>query len=326
LVDLCRADGQVGRHECACVFVGLEQSGDQQVVVGADVLVLRVLASRIYLGELSFRDIMTTNCHEPLVTADTFTKAARILAERGEDHSHRAVTGSDYTMTGRIRSPKCDKAMIGTRATGKTQTYRYYTSFTRSRYGTDHCDADRINADALEPAVLDAMGSFYRRHHDVIADTDRDSQQSELDIVDKQLATTNAAMDRYLTAFENGTLDDALLAERLAGLRVKAKQLVRRRDELTEALAAAPVQPTPADLNEVADYITEIIATGERHHAQDPHRDPGRRNQGHRTERGRPDLPHPPTTTHKHSRTRRKGRNQRKTAGHDPFDKSSRND
>lgn len=76
--------------------------------------------------------------------------------------------------------------MIGTRAHGKTKVYRYYTCFNRSRYDTEKCDATRINADAVEPAVLEALGSFYRDHHSLIADAFTRAQAQHLASQDNQ--------------------------------------------------------------------------------------------------------------------------------------------
>jgi site-specific DNA recombinase len=44
--------------------------------------------------------------------------------------------------------------MIGTAANGRSKTYRYYTCFTRARYGKQECSAPRLNADDLDRAVL----------------------------------------------------------------------------------------------------------------------------------------------------------------------------
>lgn len=234
--------------------------------------VLRVLANRVYIGELSFRDITTTNCHQSLLELATFDQAQQILTTRGQDYSHRAANSSDYQLTGLMRCPKCHKAMIGTRAHGKTKIYRYYTCFTRARYDTTTCDATRINADTIEPAVLEALSSFYRDHHTLITDAvtraqaqhlaAEDTQRAELTTVQTELIKTNHAIDRYLTAFENGTLQEDDLATRLAGLKTKTQQLRTRHDELTNQLIDTPQPLPPATLTEVADHITEIITTG----------------------------------------------------------------
>lgn len=162
--------------------------------------------------------------------------------------------------------------MIGTRATGKNKVYRYYTCFTRSRYDTTKCDGHRINADAVEQAVLDALASFYRGHHTLIADAvaeaqrqhraGHDTQQAELASVEAKITETNGKIDRYLTAFENGTLDEELVGQRLAELRATSKQLHARREELAAALDAEPTVPEAAMLVKIADHITRVIDSG----------------------------------------------------------------
>lgn len=78
--------------------------------------------------------------------------SAAHLPQRGEGHCHRLANSSDYQLTGLMRCPQCDKAVIGTRAHGKKKVYRYYTCFTRSRYDSTKCDGHRLNADATEAA------------------------------------------------------------------------------------------------------------------------------------------------------------------------------
>jgi site-specific DNA recombinase len=60
--------------------------------------------------------------------------------------------------------------MIGTRAHGRSRVYRYYTCFTRIRYDTARCPAARLDADAVEHAIITGLAGFYRDQHDLIAD------------------------------------------------------------------------------------------------------------------------------------------------------------
>lgn len=237
--------------------------------------VLRTLSNPVYLGELSFRDITVPDCHPPLIDTETYAEAARLLTERGDDHAHRRANSSDYTLTGRMRCPACGTAMIGTRAHGKTKVYRYYTCHTRNRYDRTRCNSYRLNADEVETAVLDALARFYRDHHALIADAVTDAQhqhhsgqnaqQAELAATKAKITDTNTKIDRYLTAFENGTMDEELIGDRLRELRATARQLAHRRDELTATLDAAPTGPDPATLTEIADHITTLIDTGRDH-------------------------------------------------------------
>ena len=140
--------------------------------------VARLLANRIYLGELAFRGVTATQSHPPIVSEATFTQAQLIRAARGEDHSKRAANASDYLLTGLMRCPSCGKAMIGTRAHGRSRVYRYYTCFTRVRYDSQRCSASRLDADIVERAVIAALASFYRDQHDLIAEAISAAQAS----------------------------------------------------------------------------------------------------------------------------------------------------
>jgi site-specific DNA recombinase len=227
--------------------------------------VLRVLTNRVYLGELSFRGITTAGCHQPIAEPQVFEQAKQILAARGQDHARRAASGSDYLLTGLIRCPSCGSAMIGTRAHGKTRTYRYYSCYRRTRYDTAACGGQRINAGAIEQAVIAALAGFYRHQHELIADAIAYAQASHSaahKTRQAELTKTGAAIDRYLAAFENGTLEPEDLSERLTHLKARSRQLAASRDELVGALAAAPAAPPPATLQQVADHIDEIIASG----------------------------------------------------------------
>jgi site-specific DNA recombinase len=231
-----------------------------------------ILTNRVYLGELTFRDITVTEAHPPLVDEATFHQAETIMDARGEDHTRRASNASDYHLTGRIRCPKCGKALIGTAAHGRNKTYRYYTCFSRARYGTTTCDAHRINADALDEAIFDALAGFYRHHHNLIAHaiaeattehtTGLGDRQAELTTIDKKLTRANTAIDRYLQAFEDGDLNPAILNDRMRKLSDKITQLTHRRDELTDQLSHAPIAPPAMILDELTNHIADIIHTG----------------------------------------------------------------
>ncbi|MGH3763271.1 recombinase zinc beta ribbon domain-containing protein [Actinophytocola sp.] len=173
-----------------------------------------------------------------------------------------------------MRCPRCGKSMIGTRATGKTKTYRYYTCWTLQRYGTEACDMPRLNADHLDQALLDAAVEFYRTGHDLITQAvdvaqhdhlaDHDTRADELTTVNAELATVAAKIDRYLDAFEDGKLDgdDEDVNQRLANLRAKRQQLRDRKLELEHLIAEQPTAPDPAALDQVAQHISEIVRSG----------------------------------------------------------------
>lgn len=80
--------------------------------------------------------------------------------------------------------------------------------------------------------------------------------------MEKEITRTGTALDRYLAAFENDTLDPALLQDRLAALRATTTQIQARRDELTELLDQASAMPSEDKLDALADHMDDILERG----------------------------------------------------------------
>ncbi len=189
-------------------------------------------------GYPAFRDTWHPAPHPPLVKADVFAKAQVLLAERGENHSRRAANGSDYLLAGLIVCGLCGKRFVGTAANGNRYRYKYYTCFSRQRYGADTCPAERLPADELDAAVLDALLAVYDRSdlfEEAVAaarsraTTIHEQHQNELAKVEAELRKTEGAVERYLLAFESGTLPEAQCGERVRRLGATAAELRFRR-------------------------------------------------------------------------------------------------
>jgi site-specific DNA recombinase len=162
--------------------------------------------------------------------------------------------------------------MLGTRAHGKTKTYRYYSCYRRTRYDTTACTGRRIDARRHRAAVTGALADLFRHQHDLIADAitaawaahaaDQDARRGELAVTEHELARTGAAIDRYLTAFENGTLDPEDLAGRLAHSRTDPGSKPGGVPCSQVNLPPLPRCRPPAALRQVADHISEGILAG----------------------------------------------------------------
>jgi hypothetical protein len=135
------------------------------------------------------------------------------------------------------------------------------------------CVTDRALTPPTRPCSPISPPSYRIERHLIAAaaneaDTARhtatDRHRAELTAVEKEITRTGTALDRYLTAFENNTLDPALLQDRLSALRAKTTQLQARRDELTELLDQAPAMPSEDELDALADHIDDILERGSR--------------------------------------------------------------
>ncbi|WP_084556738.1 recombinase family protein [Hamadaea tsunoensis] len=234
--------------------------------------VIRMLVNRLYLGEVGFREVVVPDAHEALVDEDLFLRCQAVLSKRTDPHSSRAAANSDYQLTGLITCPECGHGYVGTSATGKLRRYRYYTCFSRARYGTAGCTASRIDADLLEQAVNRAL-------LDLLADTDliidvveaewavraQDTakQREELAGISGQIAAAETAVDRYLAAFETGALDERTCGHRIRDLHIKIDQLTVRRDELTALVQYDQARVRPEDIAQTRAELAHVLEHGE---------------------------------------------------------------
>lgn len=59
--------------------------------------------------------------------------------------------------SGLVRCQRCGRQCVGGAAHGRGGRYRYYTCWSRQRYGADHCGSDRLSAFQLEAAIVESL-------------------------------------------------------------------------------------------------------------------------------------------------------------------------
>ncbi len=234
--------------------------------------VLTVIRNRTYLGEVHFRGKWHKGTHAPLVHPELFEAAAAILTERGEDRSKRATNSSDYLLSGLVVCGRCGKHMVGNAANGRSYRYRYYTCFSRQRDGKVGCDADRLPADELDRAVLDALLKTYddAELFDRVAHSagsrsaaDREQREAELAAVRSEPSKTEEAIERYLAAFESGSLPEDQCGARVRALGARTAELRDRQGELQAVLDALTAEPpTAGEIEALRHDIEMAIAEG----------------------------------------------------------------
>jgi site-specific DNA recombinase len=219
------------------------------------VAVLTVLRNRVYLGEIFFRGTWYPAPHQPLIGRNVFDQVQGLLIERGDDHAGHAADASDYDLAGLIRCHHCQQRYLGNAAHGRSARYRYYTCYTRQRFGHSACPADRLPADRLEAAIVRALLETYQ-HTDLFdqaaaqAAASRsahlDRYRGELTSVRTKLRDAQQAIDRYLAAFERGTMPEDMCGPRLTELRVQQAQLKTRDENSADCWQSTPHVPRVA--------------------------------------------------------------------------------
>lgn len=232
----------------------------------------RILDNSAYVGDIVYDDTHVTDAHPALIDRETWRRVREIAESRSDAHNQRAMSDSDYHLTGLITCPKCGNKYIGTSAKGRNKTYNYYTCYSRVRYGAHGCDGPRLDAPALDTATLTALNHFYRNADRLIGDAitraqaqHRDShadRRGELDAIEAAITAKTAARDRYRSAFEAGTMDEADAGPRLRELRTEIDTLKVRRDEIADAIEDEPSAPSPSTLDRIRAHLACVIAEG----------------------------------------------------------------
>ena len=203
--------------------------------------VLTVLRNRVYLGEIFFRGVHHASPHEHLVDDAIFAAAQDLLSERGADNAACRSNSYDYLLTRLLVCALCGKRYVGAAAHGRHARYEYYVCHSRQKYGQSGCAADRLPARELEEAVIEAIGTvfsdldFVQKAFAVAVErTRRVSSQNdeERHHVEVELKKTEVAIDRYLAAFEDGSMSSAQCGPRIEQLSDRLRALRSRRDEL----------------------------------------------------------------------------------------------
>src|ERR1019366_9748292 len=222
--------------------------------------------------QVHFRGTWTDAGHPPLIEEGLFDAAQAVWAEGGEDVSKRASNSSDYLLTGLVVCGGCGRHFTGTRATGRNSTYRYYTCGGRQRYGTKTCAAERLPADALDDAVVRSLLATYE-DTDLFAKAVSEAQErallghrrheGELHALDAELSKVDAGIDRYLRAFETGTMPESICGERVKELGLRATALRASRQDLADEMDQADLTaPTKEELSELRERVAEAVAEG----------------------------------------------------------------
>jgi len=227
-----------------------------------------VLENEAYLGRVIWRGESLPGLHEPIVDEVTFTRAQRLLRERGEDMALRRSNPGDYLLSGLLPLWRCKRAYVGMSAKGNGGTYHYACSG-RQKLGPKGCDGERIPRDKLEAAVVGQLTSLYR-DGDVIRDAiDAAAEQRHVDgaafveqrrAFAEEIRRAERALDRYYTAFETGDLDAKRFQTRVAALETRLTDL--REQDLALAARLAPEAPTTRDaanLAAVADQLEDVV-------------------------------------------------------------------
>ncbi len=227
-----------------------------------------MLTNPAYIGKVFFRGETYPGQHPALVSNDQFERAQELLDERGEEPAKRRSNMSEFLFSGLLICGRCDKHFAGTPANGNGGAYRYYTCYSRHRYGPKVCDQQRLPAEQLETALVKQIVSSLRDGAILRAaiekalaadDANTPVHEQELSGVEAEIKDVHRRIDRYLQTFETGAIDPETCGNRLAELRDQQRALECRHAELVAEVESPHRPPQPEDAKLAAETFADQL-------------------------------------------------------------------
>ena len=219
--------------------------------------VLNLLANRVYVGEVPYSRIWHQGQHEAIVDPAVFEQAQRLRAVRARAPAVRRSNASPFLLTGlRLVCDRCGGPLVGSAAHNRSRRYEYYTCTTRLRHGKSACDQDRLRRDELEPTVLAQLTEVYANsailrqaleHGDRQWRAEEDGRRVRAAALGAERAELEHRLNRYLVAFEEGTLRPETAQARIDAIEDRIALISGEETELS--IEAAPDDWDDIDLD-----------------------------------------------------------------------------
>ena len=192
--------------------------------------IARLLKNRKYIGEYSYRHIVTPGGIPAIVPQDLFDRVQqRLETNRKAPACHKAE--DDYLLTTKLFCGTCGAMMVGESGTSasKGRKYHYYRCVNTKKHKTCAAKHKSVRKLPLENAVVNATMAKVMNDDFVeyIADAVMDLQgkeSSELPALRQQLAETERGIENMLNAIQMGIINQST-KQRLDELEERKKEI-----------------------------------------------------------------------------------------------------
>lgn len=192
--------------------------------------VAAILHNRKYIGEYSYRHIVTPGGIPAIVPQDLFDRVQQRM-EKNKRAPARHKADDDYLLTTKLFCGTCKAMMVGESGTSGTKgrKYHYYRCVNTKRHKTCNAKHKSIKKEPIENAVVNAVMDKVMDDAFVeyIADTVMELQTKESTILPalrKQLAETETGINNMLNAIQMGIINEST-KQRLDELEARKKEL-----------------------------------------------------------------------------------------------------
>lgn len=195
--------------------------------------IARMLKNRKYIGEYSYRHIVTPGGIPAIVPQDLFDRVQQRL-EQNRKAPARHKAEDDYLLTTKLFCGTCGAMMVGESGTSasKGRKYHYYRCVNTKKHKTCNAKHKSVRKIPLENAVVNATMAKVMDDHFVEYIADRvmelqSQESSELPALRQQLAETERGIENMLNAIQIGIIN-ASTKQRLDELEERKKDIELR--------------------------------------------------------------------------------------------------
>ena len=189
--------------------------------------VTRMLHNRRYIGEYSYRDVVTPGGIPAIIPQDLFDKVQERLAAAKKAPA-RYKAEDEYLLTTKLFCGKCKCYMVGESGTSHTsKVHRYYRCVSVKNH--KGCDKKSVKKEWIEDLVIDQIKKLLLDDKLIerLADMAVEMQAKEdtvLPVLKRQYAETVKGINNFLNAIQQGIITDST-KERLEELERQKKEL-----------------------------------------------------------------------------------------------------
>jgi len=234
-------------------------------------VVLHILKNPLYVGKLRWREVIYEGNHNPIISEVLFDKVKEVLDDRNEDLKGRQWhNGDERLLTGIMKCARCKSHMFGGGGYKNGEHVPYYVC--SKRFNQHECEQDYVRAELLETAVTEDIKMMFRDEQFMARiweeanrrlGEEKPDVDKEIKELEARLVKTRARIERYLDAFEKGTMKPELCNEKLEDLNARIKELEAEKRELEARRERLELPALDKEmLSALVDNFEEVMAEG----------------------------------------------------------------
>lgn len=213
-----------------------------------------MLKNRKYIGEYSYRDIVTPGGIPAIVPEELFNKAQERMAKNKKAPARHKAKQDMYLLTTKLLCGKCGAYMVGESGTSRNGTFHQYYKCAHVKQHKG-CDKKTVRKAWIEDIVVHyamekVMDDDYINEVSEKAFEAQSKENTVIPQIKKQLAETEKAINNMIKAIEQGIITSST--------KDRLQELEQTKENLQINLAREQMTKPPLDKDQVKFFIMQF--------------------------------------------------------------------